>query len=51
MYLLEDLKMSLLNINFFIIYIIHKMLVLLKKILFWNALLRGVIDFFLFFFK
>ena len=29
--LLEDLKMSLLNFNFVMIYIIHKMLVLLKK--------------------
>ena len=31
MNLLEDLNMSLLNINFVIIYIIHKMLVLLKN--------------------
>ena len=30
MHLLEDLKMSLLNFNFVIIYIIHKILVLLK---------------------
>ena len=29
--LLEDLKMSLLNVNFVMIYIIHKMLVLLKN--------------------
>ena len=29
--LLEDLKMLLLNFNFVMIYIIHKMLVLLKK--------------------
>ena len=29
--LLEDLKMSLLNFNFVMIYIIHKMLVLLKN--------------------
>ena len=29
--LLEDLKMSLLSFNFVIIYIIHKMLVLLKN--------------------
>ena len=29
--LLEDLKMSLLNFNFVMIYIIHKMLVLLKS--------------------
>ena len=31
MNLLEDLKMSLLNFNFVMIYIIHKMLVLLKN--------------------
>ena len=31
MYLLEDLKMSLLNFNFVMIYIIHKMLVLFKN--------------------
>ena len=31
MHLLEDLKMSLLNFSFAMIYIIHKMLVLLKK--------------------
>ena len=29
--LLEDLQMSLLNFNFVMIYIIHKMLVLLKN--------------------
>ena len=29
--LLEDLKMSLLNFNFFMIYIIQKMLVLIKN--------------------
>ena len=29
--LLEDLKMSLINLNFTMIYIIHKMLVLLKN--------------------
>ena len=28
---LEDLKMSLLNFNFVVIYVIHKMLVLLKN--------------------
>ena len=28
--LLEDLKMSLLSFNFFMIYVIHKMLLLLK---------------------
>ena len=32
--LLEDLKMSVLNFNFTMIYIIHKMLVLLKNDLF-----------------
>ena len=31
MYLLKDFKMSLLSFNFVIIYIIHKMLVLLKN--------------------
>ena len=31
MHLLEDLKMSLLNFSFVIIYIIHKILVLLKN--------------------
>ena len=31
MILLEDLRMSLLNIDFFMIYIIRKMLVLLKN--------------------
>ena len=36
--LLSDLRMSLLNFNFVMIYIIHKILVLLKKeILFPNA--------------
>ena len=29
--LLEDLKMSLLNFNFVMVYIIHKMLILLKN--------------------
>ena len=29
--LFEDLKMSLLSFNFFLIYIIHKMLILLKN--------------------
>ena len=29
--LLEDLKMSLLNFNFVMVYVIHKMLVLLKN--------------------
>ena len=31
MHLLKDLKMSLLNFNFFMIYIMHKMLVLIKN--------------------
>ena len=31
MHLLEDLKMSLLNFNFVMIYIIHEMLLLLKN--------------------
>ena len=45
---LEDFKMSLLNFNFAMIYIIHKILVLLKinlKIVFLNAFLRSIIDF------
>ena len=33
MNLLKDLKISLLNFNFFIIYIINKMLVLLKNLM------------------
>ena len=54
MNLLEDLKMSVLNFDFFMIYIIHKMLVLFKnhlnylKIVFSNALLRSIIDFYFF---
>ena len=45
-----DLKMSLLNFSFVMIYIIHKMLVLLEnylnfqKVVFLNAFLRSVID-------
>ena len=31
MHLLKDLKISLLNFNFFMIYIMHKMLVLIKN--------------------
>ena len=48
MHLLGDLKMSLLNVNFVMIYIIHKMLELLKnhlKIVFSNAFLRSIIEF------
>ena len=51
MNLLEDLKMSLSNFNFLMIYKIHKMLVLVKnnlnssKIVFSNAFLRSIIDF------
>ena len=50
--LLEDLKMSLLNFSFVKIYIIHRMLVLLKnhlnflRVVFSNAFLRSIIDFF-----
>ena len=50
-FILEDLKMSLLNFNFFMIYIIHKMLVLVKNnlnylnIVFSNVFLRNIIDF------
>ena len=49
--LLKDLKMSLLNFNFVMIYIIHKMLILIKNnlnylnIVFSNAFLRSIIDF------
>ena len=54
--LLEDLKMSPLNLSFVIIYIIHKMLVLLKNHqsyfkLFLNAFLRSIIDFHFFVFS
>ena len=43
--LLEDLQMSLLNFNSFMIYIIHKMLVLVKNNLKYlsNAFFRGII--------
>ena len=53
MELLEDLKLSLLNLYFVMIYKIYKMLVLLKnhlnylKIVFLNAFLRSIIGFFL----
>ena len=58
MELLENLKMSLLNVNFIkfliltLIYIIHKMLVLPKNHLNYikDNILRRVIDFFLFIF-
>ena len=58
MKLLENLKMSLLNVNFIkfliltLIYIIHKMLVLPKNHLNYikDNILRRVIDFFLFIF-
>ena len=50
MNLFKYLKMSRLNFNFVMIYIIHKMLVLLKnhlnflKVIFGNAFLRSIID-------
>ena len=50
MNLLKYLKMTRLNFNFAMIYIIHKMLVLLKnhldflKVIFGNAFLRSIID-------
>ena len=50
MNLLKYLKMTRLNFNFVMIYIIHKMLVLLKnhldflKVIFGNAFLRSIID-------
>ena len=52
MNLLENLKMSRLIFSFVMIYIIHKMLVLLKitwiisKIILLNAFLRSIIDFY-----
>ena len=42
--LLEDLKMSLLNSNFIMIYIIHKMLLLLKNCL--NYLEDSIFEYF-----
>ena len=51
MHLLEDFKISLLNFNLFMIYIIHKMLALLEitwiilRIPFPNTFLRSIIDF------
>ena len=47
--LLEDIKMSLLNFNFIVIYIIHKMLLLLKNSIF-EYVLRTIIDFLVFIF-
>ena len=50
--LLEDFRMSLLNFNFFMIYIIHKILVLIKNALnhlkynIFECFLRSIIDFF-----
>ena len=55
--LLEDLKMTVLNFNFAMIYIVHKMLVLLKihlndlKDHIFECFLRGIIDFYIFFEK
>ena len=52
--LLKDLKLSLLNFSFVMIYRICKKLVLLKttiiilKIIFSNAFLRSMIDFYFF---
>ena len=49
--LLKNLKLSLLDFSFIIIYIIHKMLVLLKshlsflKVIFLNAFLKSIIGF------
>ena len=51
MNLLKDLKMLLLNFSFFMIYIIHKMLVLIKNNLnylkdsIFKCFLRSIIDF------
>ena len=44
MYILENLKTSLLNFNFAVIYIIHKMLVLLKNNL--NYLKDSIFEYF-----
>ena len=55
--LLEDLRMPRLNFKFNMVYIIHKILVLFKnhrnylKMIFSNAFLRSIIDFYLYFFK
>ena len=51
-YFLEDLRMSLLNLNFIMIYIIHEMLVMFKNHLncikdsTFDCFLRGIIDFY-----
>ena len=45
MHLLEDLKMLLLNFNFAMIYIVHKILVLLKNNL--NCLKDNIFEWFL----
>ena len=55
MELLEDLKMSLLNFSIVMIYIIHKILVLLKNHLNYikdnivECFLRSIIDFYFFY--
>ena len=52
MHLLEDLKMLLLNFNFAMIYIVHKILVLLKNNLnclkdnIFECFLRSIIEYF-----
>ena len=54
MYLFQDLKMLLLNVNFVMIYIIHEMLALLKSNLNCNkgsilkCFLRRIIEFYYF---
>ena len=55
--LLQDLKKSLLNFNFVMIYAIHKVLVLIKNPLnylkdnIFKFFLRNITDFYLFIFK
>ena len=55
--LLEDLKMSLLNSNFVMIYIVHKKLALLKNYLnylrdnIFECFSRSIIDFYFLFFN
>ena len=52
--LLEDLKMSLLNFSFVVIYMIHEMLALLKNSLnylndsIFECFIRSIIDFYFF---
>ena len=53
--LLQGLKISLLNFNFVMIYIFHKSIVkniasITLKIVFSNAFLRSIIDFYFFLF-